>query len=631
MSTERYVSDLPITPQDFAECGWSTALADARDGYPSMWQALSAAAREAIAEGRGAQGKVLWLLADACSMMLSPSSVNDPFKPYAVLHDRRSVIPNDLCQEDLAFFAAIALQVDDPWMKARLCDLMWLTVRPRNAAYALGAIDAYRSLALDSDTWLRGGREGWQRALGLARMLKAGAGDRLTQMEAAIVGAFEAAIASDGYLALWLADLLNANGLARDRSPMIAQRLETMGHAFDGEGDLHRARDYFAAAEQWYTRGTNPDKAVAMIVAVAEGWAKEAAAHEGFHAPSHLMAANGFENAIQVYRRVPKAKRDAYRVDERIAGLRARLNESGAKSLGEMGVIESPAQDITALVEHARKAVSGKSAQAALVAFAGLHRGVRVAEARTAVIDRTRQFPLSSFFGATMLSRDGRVIAKRPAMSLGAAPTADDEVAIRAEMVRDFGILVQIVVCGDILPALEVLQQQHRLRESDFVGLAQQSPIVPKDRATLFGKALFAGYDHDFVTALHLLVPQMEHLVRVHLRQAGATTTNIDLDGIQNENGMSTLMELPQAEQVFGEDLVFELRSLFCDAFGPNLRNELAHGLLDEDGCNSIFSVYAWWLALRLTVSAWWNASRRQAADAEDHMAVPTAQEDSPE
>lgn len=209
------------------------------------------------------------------------------------------------------------------------------------------------------------------------------------------------------------------------------------------------------------------------------------------------------------------------------------------------------------------------------------------------------------------MSRDGRVIAKRPAMSLGGELTEDDEIAIRAEMIRDYGTLVSIVAQGDIWPALEVLLLEHRLRESDFLDLARHSPLVPKERAGLFGKALFAGYERDFVTALHLLIPQIEHLVRVHLKQAGAKTTNLDKDGIQNENGMSTLMDLPEAEQVFGKDLAFEFKSLFCDAFGPNLRNELAHGLLDEDGCHSPFAIYAWWLALRLTVNTWWNAAHR--------------------
>lgn len=194
-------------------------------------------------------------------------------------------------------------------------------------------------------------------------------------------------------------------------------------------------------------------------------------------------------------------------------------------------------------------------------------------------------------------------------MSLDEDLTADDEVAIRDDMIRDYRFLVGVVVQGCIWPALEVLLLEHRLREVDFNVLARNSPIVPKDRAGLFGKALFAGYERDFVTALHVLIPQIEHMVRVHLKQAGATTTNLDKDGIETENGMSTLMALPEATQVFGKDLVFEITSLFCDPFGPNLRNELAHGLLDEDRCKSVYAIYAWWFALRLTVNTWWNSA----------------------
>ena len=199
--------------------------------------------------------------------------------------------------------------------------------------------------------------------------------------------------------------------------------------------------------------------------------------------------------------------------------------------------------------------------------------------------------------------------AQRCVLVLNSLP--DDEAGIRAEMVHDYGILVSIIVQGDIWPALEVLLLEHRLCVEDFIGLARQSPIVPKDRTELFGRALFAGYDRDFVTALHLLIPQIEHIVRVHLKQAGSKTTNLDKDGIENENGLSTLMDLPEANVVFGKDLAFELRTLFCDAFGPNLRNELAHGLLDADACHSPFAIYAWWMGLRLVINTFWNAARK--------------------
>jgi len=66
---------------------------------------------------------------------------------------------------------------------------------------------------------------------------------------------------------------------------------------------------------------------------------------------------------------------------------------------------------------------------------------------------------------------------------------------------------------------------------------------------------------------------------------------------------------------LFGKDLSFEIKVLFCDALGPNLRNELAHGLLDDDSFQSIHAIYAWWMGLRLVFNAFWNAAWKAESD----------------
>lgn len=613
MGEERYPADLAISLADFLASGWKQALGkEPREGYSAMWGAFAAAAHSPNERLPKTHIKVLWLLADACSMILSPSSPNEPFKPYQVFHDRRSVGPDDLSDADILFFAEIVDVVDDDWLKARLSDLIWLRCKPRNTVFALKAIDAYQCLSLDADTWSYDGQDCWQRAISLAKMLKGKAGNRLKQMETTIVAALNGATRASGFLGLWLADLLMSNGLGRAHTADVARKLEALAHEFDGEGPLHMAREYFSAAAIWYKTIPDEDKSTEMTVVVAEGWVKEAIARTASESPSHMIAASFYENAIQIYRTLPRAARATHRVDERIVELRAHLNDAGERSLGEMRLIQTPGGDITPIIESARRFVTEKSAQEALLAFANLYPGVNAEELRSSALEGMRQYPLRSRIASIMMSRrDGRVIAKRPAMSSGGELTEDDEIAIRAEMIRNYGILVSVVVRGCIWPALEILLIEHRLREADFVDLACQSSIVPKERSRIFGKALFAGYELDFVSALHLLIPQIEHLVRVHLKQAMANTANLGKDGIQHENGMSTLMDLPETEQVFGKDLAFELKSLFCDAFGPNLRNELAHGLLDEDQCYSPFAIYAWWLALRLTFKAWWNAADR--------------------
>ena len=340
-----------------------------------------------------------------------------------------------------------------------------------------------------------------------------------------------------------------------------------------------------------------------MTVAEAEGWAKEALAKVSSDQPSHLAAMIFYERAIQTYRTIPRSERAIHRVDERISDLRARLNESGEKALDEMNVVSIPCVGINQIAEYARNSVRGKEAVEALKAFASLGSGTMVKELRKNAIKNLRNYPLQAFFPATVMSSDGRVIAKRPGVGNSATPSDGDEVVVRSEMSQHYATHVEIVVQGYVRPAHEILLLEHRLQEADFIALAKQSSMVPLGRELLFGKALFEGFDRNFVTALHILVPQIEHMVRFHLKQAGVKTTTLDSNGIETENGLSSLMGLPATEKIFGEDLSFEIRALMCDSFGPNLRNELAHGLIDYEACQSAYAIYAWWFGLKLAFS----------------------------
>ena len=80
----------------------------------------------------------------------------------------------------------------------------------------------------------------------------------------------------------------------------------------------------------------------------------------------------------------------------------------------------------------------------------------------------------------------------------------------------EYGTLVSIIVQALILPALDVLTLEHRLRTADLINLARRSPIVPIGREVLFGKALAEGFNRDFATSIHLLAPQIEHICVLH-------------------------------------------------------------------------------------------------------------------
>ena len=140
---ERYPENTQAGMDDFRRSDWKSAVAtsEPRD-YGGLWKGLSAAARAAIGAGRLPEGKILWLLADACSLRLKPASFNEPFTPQIVAPNGRTAGPDDFKESDVELMARISDEVDDPWLRGRLADLAWLLRIPKEPKYALAAIDA---------------------------------------------------------------------------------------------------------------------------------------------------------------------------------------------------------------------------------------------------------------------------------------------------------------------------------------------------------------------------------------------------------------------------------------------------------------------------------------------------------
>ena len=81
-------------------------------------------------------------------------------------------------------------------------------------------------------------------------------------------------------------------------------------------------------------------------------------------------------------------------------------------------------------------------------------------------------------------------------------------------------------------------------------------------------------------------------MVRISLKIAGVSTSHLDQDGIETENGLSALIDLPETTAIFREDHTYEIKALFCDHIGPNLRNNIAHGLLNDQEAHSVNAIY---------------------------------------
>ena len=616
-------NDPEFTLEDLKKCGWKAALEKRGEdthgnGYAHKWTALQKAEREAQSEGDATTSKALSLLAHISSMMLKPENRNEPFQPAIVFSEGRTAIPSDFTETEIDLLEQFVDGVDDFWMKARIADLLWLRQTPRNLKFALEAIDAYRSTPLNGETWASGVLDCWRRAISLSIMLGKGAGNRLSEIESAVWSLFSSSTAKENFFALKLSEILEEYNLERSNEHYIATHLHSIAEELEAEGRSNSARSYFANAAVWFGRANDKAESVRMTVAHAETYVKEAEANLTSESPSNLLASTSYERAIQAYRNIPHAYREPHQVNQRISALRNRLNEASLLTLDEMTSIESPAMNLTPFINDALTRVKGKATEDAVLALSNLFRA-NAKEMREAAINSLAETPLRALISSSLVTLDGRTAARNPGFDFQSGPEENDA-AIEAETIRfHYEPLVNVAVMGYIIPALDAITVEHQIPEGYFFQVARLSPIVPPGRERLYGKALYHGYNRDFASALHLLIPQIENMVRYHLKVRQVITTSFDREGIEDESGLSTLIDFPEVKEIFGEDITFEIKALFCSKFGANLRNEVAHGLIEEAGCLSTHAVYAWRLGLKLAFNTFWKSIRQTEDDTAEH------------
>jgi tetratricopeptide (TPR) repeat protein len=575
-----------------------------KEGDKSLQSLSTEFGREGSREDRAyavEEQNVLSLFKNITSMMLTQKSNNEPFQPLMQMADgRRSALPEDLSHNELTILASLVERINHVALKARVYDLLWICCKPKKPSHAKYAIDFYIKDGIKVDTWRHTGKKEIERAYRLARQLNDR--ERVTKIEKIMISSFNNDAEGFVDIAYSIAELVENLNALKEHNFNIAERLESLGSSLKSKGHVKDAIRYFELSSRKYKKCLNEGKHVVTLVQAAESYALDAENHFNLGAGSKLIANSLFENAIHAYRKVPVKYRDEYSIDERISKLRHGLNESGKHTLIEMGLFQTPIEGADEVAQLSKSHVAGKGSEyEALVYFSGICN----VDKYDSLMEREKKSMssnfLSSFFGSTQYAIDGRVIAKTPSVGLG-----DDQESVNVtlcdNMVRTFSRNIKLNVKLAIVPALHQILSEHSFSKNFIFEICDYSPLIPKSSVHLISHALWLGLEFEFSTAIHIIAPQLEKIVREQLKKAGAHTTHLDKTGIEHEKGLSTLLDMHESFEVFGQDHLFELTALFTNSIGPNLRNEVAHGLLTDNAAYSEAPIYAWWVLMRMTI-----------------------------
>ncbi|UDQ99454.1 DUF4209 domain-containing protein [Lentisphaerota bacterium WC36G] len=612
MSQLQYNRKLKLSVSDFQKEDFVVELENEKRVYYLFSKQFQNKAVKNHEQGNLHYSKLYFLLNVSCYNHFDVADKTNPFKPQFRDRDLRTLIPDDFEIHDLEFLAQCLDYIDDVYLKARIADIVWSTLKKGYYKCALTAIEAYSEFPMCKEKWQRH-HDYWERATILALQLGDGAKTQKEILKAKLKSFFkqlcDKGISSEHLnVSIRVFDLIRKLEYVENDYLIFINKLEKIVKQLEEEQDFYDAIRCLNKIISYYDYLEDKVSKIATIVALAECHVKDAESRISGKNKDFMSSASIYEKAIQTYRRIPATYREQYNVNQRLQEINLVMTEAGNRSHEQMGTFKSDPIDFTNYVEDVRKIISGLNALEAILTFINI---VNISNYEKSFDDAKKQikdYPLINMIGSTH-SKNGRVVAKTDGINLS-EELIDNNDKIKEVMIRNHKIHIFFAINGYIFPALETLHLEQNYREEFFLELAKNSSIVPPGRAMMFAKGLYAGYNYDYITALHILCPQIENMVRYHLNEADIITTTIDEIGIENEKGLSSLIKEPAVEKIFGKNLKFEFEALLCSSFGPNFRNEIAHGLAELGNCNSNPAIYFWWLCLKLLFCNFWNEAR---------------------
>jgi hypothetical protein len=598
MSTDLKPPGFGVTVEDVRAYDWQAIIAgvdshECRDYCEALGK--QATALEAGGDFKGS--RVFRFLSAVASFWPAYDSTEAPYRPAVTHEGRRSLIPEDLTDADLATLANILGEILDPEFRARVADVLWICP-PKNYKAAQTAVEAYiqASLVLEAgDSWTPS-LDRLQRA----RQIGAQIGRLKTFHQKALQAIEESIVrheaAEDSLRCARLMHMLLADGVGD--SNRYARLAETLALRMEAIPNWHLAREYWQVRGGWNAKGGQDGEARNAQLRIANTYAKLA---EGFTAqarPSYLGASHWQAKAVHALR---EAKADG----EEIKLAHQRLLEFQKRSMGEFETIRIPTgqSDIQAGLYQAAEAavalVKGQNFEDAVLRLAYVTDPTDPEQLRLRITENVSGGVFTQIFGTTTVRSGGQVSDSKPPL-VSEHPSAREEAIVKElySQARTIDWPTQAQVL--IEPARQQILVEHAARRVDLLFLVQDNPFVPPGREGLFLRGLHAGLHGDIVLALHLLLPQVENSIREIFTANGVITSKLESDDTQDERDLGWMLTRPEMAQIFGIGMTFDLRGLLVERFGLNVRNDFAHGLLAEGQMITPGTVYAWWLVLRL-------------------------------
>ena len=206
------------------------------------------------------------------------------------------------------------------------------------------------------------------------------------------------------------------------------------------------------------------------------------------------------------------------------------------------------------------------------------------------VLEEQKKFLSKNLFGDSLIDAEGQTIINIPPLDI-ADPEKDLQLL---EMHMHKAALDLELYAGETVLrwSIEKLKQDFEFECNDLMFLVKNNPIIPEGREEIFCQALYMGLRGDYYTALHILAPQTENLFRHIAKSVGGLVITFEDDHTSKSKTLTSVFDIPELVDCYDPDYLFLFKGLMNERSGANIRNEIAHGIMDPGKGNSGIGIY---------------------------------------
>ena len=168
-------------------------------------------------------------------------------------------------------------------------------------------------------------------------------------------------------------------------------------------------------------------------------------------------------------------------------------------------------------------------------------------------------------------------------------------------------------------------KRRFQFTEKSLEFLVINSGFIPPNRKNSFLKGFVAGFNLDFLSAVPILMPQIENAIRELAIKCGAVVYKTNAQGVEECLSMESVLNCTELQECLEETLLFNLRVFYTSTYGFGMRNQSGHGLESDNSLQSSAGLAVWWFSLYLCCTFSGEMHKRLSQQNENKHSDPTA------